>query len=460
MAIWTLFRWSILPVVVVIAAVSPSSVENLSHQRHEIWVTSAYTFATTSAPCLSGPLNVQCTVAKTVSQRQTAVYITEFDKRFKVVAILPDGGGSHGHPPAEHDAILVFDPFPQASFGHFIWLFAVDHMQRAEDCDQHNGVYVDSHGDCLQLILKDGCRHLLRHRRNRFYDRSEKRCQMDFLPLVLARNSNSIADREPFWTAGGSQLLKCAELSNFAPCPEASTTRRTAEKPVEDGFADAVQSRDEPAMRCRLFEICDHAVILQGSWSHLQPSPADVTLHRDIVDFLSRHGFVDENVKYFTSVQHAAGNTLANKKSMRTYLREMCSSFYCVDSLVIFIHGPAMYTDRLSILLSDHNNNGIADDSETYSIQELLEDTADCTANNLYLIADHSYSGKLVSQLRLSTRHQNVIAVTSGGSDQFSPNSRFIRLWLKNDHKNSCFKDVFQVSKVNGYHIRCISTQL
>ncbi|CDW59640.1 hypothetical protein TTRE_0000797801 [Trichuris trichiura] len=159
------------------------------------------------------------------------------------------------------------------------------------------------------------------------------------------------------------------------------------------------------------------------------------------------------SASYLDRAQHSTGefdciydisiekeNLLNDKSSLRTYIHDVCDSLNCVDVLAVFVHAPAVHTAHgLSLLLGD------AEEEEIYNLLELLDDLADCQAKQVYLILDHSYSGAAVEALASSTRHNNVIAVSSAKAYQSSWKGEFTRAFLEKSEVHDCFEDSFQV---------------
>lgn len=56
----------------------------------------------------------------------------------KLIANIPDGSLSRS---GSHDAVLVIDPFPKKSFGHFLFGFFVDQLDETT-CELSGGTFI------------------------------------------------------------------------------------------------------------------------------------------------------------------------------------------------------------------------------------------------------------------------------------------------------------------------------
>lgn len=161
----------------------------------------------------------------------------------------------------------------------------------------------ENHNDCLRLALKDGCHNLLtmpqrfqnyiqRHATHKLH-----RCEVDFLPFVY-EVTGTIFTPPRKNSPMDEQRLQCREASGFARCPTPSSNSGSR------GLRNTVESsssEDEaaPSIRCLLFEICDHAVVVHGSWGRLSERRSDFGVLSSTRRMLSENGFVDGNVKVF-----------------------------------------------------------------------------------------------------------------------------------------------------------------
>ncbi|GIX75495.1 hypothetical protein CEXT_110061 [Caerostris extrusa] len=126
----------------------------------------------------------------------------------------------------------------------------------------------------------------------------------------------------------------------------------------------------------------------------------------------------------------------AFKLTMRYHIRKLCQSLHCADSLVIYMNSPTRNDG--ATLLWDINRNGQADDNELYTIKEFLQDTQDCMAQQVYVIADQNYAGKIIHALEHSPRHQNIMAFASGQEHEYSWNGDFTAQWTAFNNNQDC----------------------
>lgn len=121
---------------------SSAPVENRSSQhRHNIWVQTALNFVR-NINCEASFFAVQqhCEKMLETPTYDMNVYIAEAIPGKKLVATLPDGSLSRA---GEHDAVLTFDPFPKASFGHFVVVFFLDRMDYTT-CELRSGIFISN----------------------------------------------------------------------------------------------------------------------------------------------------------------------------------------------------------------------------------------------------------------------------------------------------------------------------
>ncbi|XP_055936942.1 uncharacterized protein LOC129966528 isoform X1 [Argiope bruennichi] len=361
----------------------------------------------------------------------------------KYRAVLPDGPLTRTD---VHDAILVIDPYPEANLGHLLVVFYVDLGWTELQCKVNGGQYTDD-GACLSLALRKRCHNLLLRKLN---SHRKKQCEINFFPLV------HFANEEP---SQRSQKLECRDfMTGFAPCPNLRPRNHT-----DNLFCDALEentlrcstSSTTVGIRCRLFERCDHAVLISGGWDRLTDRPLYLENMVRFHDMLMNNGFIHSNVKMFFSngnngIDKALGINdevfpAAFKLTMRYHIRKICQTMHCADSFVIYLNSPT--TNEGSSLLWDIDRNGQADDSEIYTIRELLQDTQDCMAQQLYIIADQNFSGKLIHALEHSSRHQNVMAFASGREHEYSWNGDFTTQWTAYNSKQDCIAETHEAVK-------------
>lgn len=116
------------------------------------------------------------------------------------------------------------------------------------------------------------------------------RCEVDILPAVW-ESDNSVM---PTLTGPQQQKLSCREgLGNFASCPHLRHPNLTVGQVEPEGM--------EPlgAPRCRLFEVCDQAVLIHSGWNQLTSRQADHHLLRENYRLLRDSGFPSTNIRTF-----------------------------------------------------------------------------------------------------------------------------------------------------------------
>lgn len=278
------------------SGVHSSSEENHSHQKHSVWIhKTVKIFRNVSCTSVDFALQDQCETAKKLRDLDINVYTAEASKSGKkIFASLPDRSFEHS---GEHDGIVVVDPFPEGSYGHLVFVYFVDQEDRGS-CEGSAGIYSEFLKSCFRRVQRSGCYrnpHLIRRRMSQKKTRS---CDVSFLPAVFDA-SNSIGAQ----FTNGPQLLQCRNLPEFAPCPTLRQRNITdtvyCKSPTCRHYLD---KRLVP--RCRQFEMCDHAVVIQGGWSRLVSRAEDFRILMETERFFVRNRFPMENIKLF----YANGN--------------------------------------------------------------------------------------------------------------------------------------------------------
>uniref|UniRef100_A0A3Q0T689 Si:ch211-67e16.11 n=1 Tax=Amphilophus citrinellus TaxID=61819 RepID=A0A3Q0T689_AMPCI len=344
---------------------------------------------------------------------------------FHISQVLNGGQGSHRHQQSRprsmaHDAVLVLDPSPGENFGHPVVLFYVDLNVTKKRCSHLDGIYLD---ECLTLALKGHCQNQLKHRQTRPERYSGTinsssgslllehaiggLCEVHFLPLVVGvRDSNR------------TQRLKCVH-TEFARCPQLlpmsspnlpmsscelnKNTRRCNQQPLATHLS------------CRLYQTCDHAVLISG-WQQQMIFQRHIQNLQRFYKMLRNNGFHKDHIKTFFSSsgqlpEDVEGAYSAEKAVIRNHVSYICRKQHCADTLVLYLNSPTCNDGTM--LLWDANLNGIADLKERYSVNELLADLAGCRATRVLLFVDQSYSGVLSKRLQGSQKHLNVVLIQS-----------------------------------------------
>ncbi|KAM7406946.1 hypothetical protein PAMA_002922 [Pampus argenteus] len=404
-------------------------------------------------------------VAVYVSEPRTAAGNSD-----KVLAILPDSyyssGGMVGSKPrggfsaspglnrgesphrnqqpfpgsTAHDAVLVLDPSPGENFGHPVVLFYVDVNVTKKRCSHLDGIYLGE--ECLTLALKGRCQNQLKrwqsgperligngHSRlagaalrsgtisgpvsgaSRLVERGVGGlCEVHFLPLVVGVGDSN-----------RTQRLRCVDQAEFARCPQPlpmgppglpvsscelnKNTRRCHQQPLATHLS------------CRLYQTCDHAVLISGGWQQQMTFQRHVQNLQRFYRMLRNNGFHKDHIKTFFAnngqlPEEVEGVYSATEKAViRNHVSYVCRKQHCADSLVLYLNSPTRNDGTM--LLWDANLNGIADLKERYSVNELLADLAGCRATRVLLFVDQSYSGVLSKRLRGSQKHLNVVLIQS-----------------------------------------------
>ncbi|RVE57789.1 hypothetical protein OJAV_G00202900 [Oryzias javanicus] len=376
----------------------------------------------------------------------------------KVLAVLPDSSGGmlgselqsglgsgrllnrreglprYQRPPhdsAAHDAVLVLDPSPEENFGHPLVLFYVDVNVTKKRCSHMDGIYLGV--ECLTLALKGRCQNQLKRRQTgpeRFLGNGRLTgggrggpsgsrlleqaigglCEVHFLPLVAAVGDSN-----------RTQRLRCVEHAEFARCPQllpvTSSSPPVSSCELNKNTRRCHQQPLATHLSCRLYQTCDHAVLLSGGWQE------QFTLQRhaqNLLEFyrmLRNNGFHKDHIKTFFAgsgqlPEDVEGVYSATEKTViRNHVSYICRKQHCADTLVLYLNSPTRNDGAM--LLWDANLNGIADLKERYSVNELLTDLAGCKATRVLLFVDQSYSGVLSKRLRGSQKHFNVVLIQS-----------------------------------------------
>ncbi|KAM9486384.1 uncharacterized protein Hap1MRO34_006439 [Clarias gariepinus] len=366
-----------------------------------------------------------------------AVYTSE-PVSGKVLAILPDShpalkASQSAAPSAAergfqdvsaHDAVLVLDPSPGESFGHPVLLFYLDFNVSKKKCAHMEGIYLGE--ECMTPALKTQCQNQLKRRRSRsdrtmdrtlirrsavsrasHTERSNGFCEIHFLPRVVGmRDSNR------------TQRLHCVDRLEFARCPQplplTSPSMPISSCELNKNTRRCHQQPLTTHLSCRLYQTCDHAVLLSGGWQEqiiYQHHEQNLLL---FYQMLRNNGFHKDHIKTFFAGngQVAAKETegmypATEKEVIRNHISYICRKQHCADTFVLYLNSPTRNDGTM--LLWDRNNNGIADLKERYAVSELLADLAGCRASRVLLFVEQSYTGVLTKRLKGSLKHLNVV---------------------------------------------------
>ncbi|KAG8199752.1 hypothetical protein JTE90_000845 [Oedothorax gibbosus] len=389
-----------------------------------------------------------CVRLVSIPKSRMNLYSAEAGPGQKLKAVLPDGPLTRFD---AHDVVLVVDPYPEANLGHLLLVFFVDLYWTQMQCQLNGGQFTED-GACLQLALRRRCHNALLFSSWKVDSHRKRQCEINFFPLV------HLATETPSQKV---QKLQCRDqFTGFGPCPTLRPQNHT-----DTLFCDALQentlrcstSATTVGARCRLFERCDHAVLISGGWDRITDRPMYQENMLGFRDMLMRNGFPHSNVKMFYSNgndgidEHLEARQevfpAAFKNTMRYHIRKICQSVHCADSLILYLNSPTR-NDGAS-LLWDIDRDGQIEDNEVYTIRELLYDTQDCMAQQVYLVADQNFAGKIVHALEHSTRHRNVMAFASSGEHEYSWNGDYTRLWSEFDHQQYCVGETYEILKAD-----------
>ncbi|KAG7467365.1 hypothetical protein MATL_G00152540 [Megalops atlanticus] len=392
----------------------------------------------------------ECKRLSHLHQSGVAVYVSEPNSE-KVLAILPDSQSPGLQPPKQrgyadgsilddgkrhpdlfpgstaHDAVLVLDPSPGESFGHPVVLFYVDFNVTKKKCGHRDGIFLGD--ECLTLALKSRCQNQLKRRQGRSdgagakggarrgagphagrVERSGGLCQIHFLPLVVGlRDSNR------------TQRLHCVDHPGFAQCPRplpvSSPSAPISSCELNKNTRRCHQQPLATHLSCRLYQTCDHAVLLSGGWQEQITYQHHAQNLRLFYRMLRNNGFLKDHIKTFFAGNGQVPDSEAEgvypateKEVIRNHISYICRKEHCVDSLVLYLNSPTRNDGTM--LLWDSNYNGIADAKERYSVGELLADLAGCRASRVLLFVEQSYSTVLGKRLKGSLKHLNVVLLS------------------------------------------------
>lgn len=150
----------------------------------------------------------------------------------------------------------------------------------------------------MTLALRKRCKNALerRSRRRNF----AKRCEINFLPVVQIDKSDIQMDLME--TKRENHLTCRSNLAGFGQCPQLRSEEETAElicNPLRDNTKRCSTTHETVHTSCRMFEICDQAIIISGGWNRQSSG----TRHKRNVELfywmLRENGFKKRNIKIF-----------------------------------------------------------------------------------------------------------------------------------------------------------------
>ena len=150
--------------------------------------------------------------------------------------------------------------------------------------------------ECMSLAYRDRCHNVpaRRYRRRNF----ARRCEINFLPTVHLDTDQS---------APKHNHLECRSgLRGFHLCPGTWSLHQSSEAmcdPLTHNSHRCVTTPDTIRTSCRVFEVCDQAVILSGGWNSLSVGVQAQHRAAHMVHLFKRNGIKRRNIKIF----HANG---------------------------------------------------------------------------------------------------------------------------------------------------------
>ncbi|CAL8113367.1 unnamed protein product [Orchesella dallaii] len=316
---------------------------------------------------------------------------------------------------------------------------------------------------CISVAKKSRCPNRLE--RYTSGGLQPRRCHIDFLPTVY------LAERFTTPTAGSGttpdvtsthlsyDLLNCVNLPGFFRCPTLRPLEDTRRVLCDGAAANSKRCDTSHAgvgTRCKLFQTCDRAVLLGGGWNRLHSDFKSFENIIKIQESLSSMGFLPENIKTFfangksksmggrsgfSTYDDSSYFSSAMKTGLRGHLRTICETRHCADTLYIYLNNPT--TIEGDMLLWDTDYNGMVDELEIYTVKEFLSDILGCEARRVILVVDQSNSDILLSSLKESTDHKNVVGFFAG-INQPIINGEFTQLWANYSNSPSCIKYIQQ----------------
>ncbi|XP_068745728.1 uncharacterized protein [Montipora capricornis] len=379
--------------------------------------------------------------------RRMRLHVAEGPNKFRVV--LPDRKVKrlvqHSSRNKSYDAVFVLDPYPEAGFGHQVFLFLVSYDVNKTTCKRSmNGAYVfTDRGECIRRAEKFPCQ-------NHVSVNGQHKCEINFVPLVYEESDTK-----------KTQRLQCRQEVkdlNFTTCK------------AEEGFltqcSDNEPRCDHRSSKPERFcghKQCDHAVLISGGWNSFTSHERYRKNLRNVWTLLhSNMRYKEQHIRTFLGQGHK--EELAQeqiKKSyavdrttkVRQYIKNLCSSTLCVDTLTLYLTGPAKSDGAL--MFWDRRGDGIADKSELYRPKDLLDDIKNCSANRVFLVADYSYSGEMIGRLKKRigshpNQFRNIVAISSTGRKGYAWRSDFTDAFVnKNTEgpRTKCLTQVFEEVK-------------
>lgn len=417
-------------------------------------------------PCWGRSRGSQCDDSMIVGMdtRKMRLFIAQGQKKSSLRVVLPDRRQrrltSRSHRNDSYDAVFVLDPYPDTNFGHVVFIFLVDFDVNQTVCRNMNGVPVNTgREECIRKAEKVHCKNRIAHRR--------VKCEINFIPLVYSVNDGK-----------RKQLLHChGSLSTrqFARCGKRDDQNELSPPcSVNSAHRCSIGNRPKSQDFC-YHTTCDHAVLVSGGWNPDTNHPRyRQNLHQMWKLLHSEMHYKPEKIVTFFGQgqkselhdrQRDNSFFARNPTGVKEYIKKLCGSRNCADSITLYLTGPS--TSDGALLFHD-NGDGITDDSELYTPKQLLEDVKNCTATRLFIVADYSYSGAMVNRITSRMRRhpdqfKNLVATSSGSWDEYSWRSEFTEAFVRHNkegRRTKCVADVFEEIKQEFHTKGALSTPL
>lgn len=117
----------------------------------EVWQKRVSTTITSlqNNPCRSLSRGSQCdsSIIANLDTRKVRLYTAQGQKKSKLEVVLTEGKRKrltkHSHRNDTYDAVFVLDPYPEANFGHIVFIFLINFDVNQTVCNKRlNGIHV------------------------------------------------------------------------------------------------------------------------------------------------------------------------------------------------------------------------------------------------------------------------------------------------------------------------------
>nr|XP_024218811.1 uncharacterized protein LOC106678599 [Halyomorpha halys] len=227
-------------------------------------------------------------------------------------------------------------------------------------------------------------------------------CTLLFPPEVRAQDSDT-------------DLLVCSDL--WKPC---QATRKIGGLSSCNPMANNKGCDQSLGNPCVFMRTCHHAVMLSGGWNKQLADEESFSNLRVMNSMLRRNRFASPNIKMFYGnglnqiekdlYSEELGNVYPSgiKFALRYHLRSLCEVRQCSNTLFIYLNSPAR-PDGAS-LLWDVSGNGELDETEVYTVKEMMRDLGNCKARRTVIIADQAFASEIIKALdKYSDNFKNTI---------------------------------------------------